>query len=258
MLSAILHGKKTGTGFAGVRLKIGETQGAEDVLTASVFERIAYLPDEIFIQFIKNLICQDDNIKELAEIEFWTTWTLNHGSRVEPDVVLKMNNGQTIIVEAKRYDFWQQQYRGQLANQIIAAYDNDIINPIVLTVGGLNDYTVKTRQILQDGINNAIVEKTDLKLEYQLYSVSWQQIYLALEQAIQIHNGQYLQRMLSDIRQAYDWHGIRYQPYRWLEELTPQSIAHTQLPTIFKHKNSWTALQPVGLIHQHFPSFLGR
>ena len=55
MLSAVLHGKKLGTGFAGTRLKIGETQGAEDVLTASVFERIAYLPDDVFIRFIQNL-----------------------------------------------------------------------------------------------------------------------------------------------------------------------------------------------------------
>ena len=49
--------KKTGSGLAGTRLKIGETQGAEDILTSSVFERIAYLPDESILNPIlfKNL-----------------------------------------------------------------------------------------------------------------------------------------------------------------------------------------------------------
>ena len=77
MLSAVLHGKKLGTGFAGTRLKIGETQGAEDVLTASVFERIAYLPNEVFISFIQRLFKNKILASPLDEIEFWAGWQRN-------------------------------------------------------------------------------------------------------------------------------------------------------------------------------------
>ena len=77
MLSAILHGKKTGSGLAGTRLKIGETQGAEDILTSSVFERIAYLPDEVFSLFIQNLLNGYD-FGHLYEIEFWPYWEINN------------------------------------------------------------------------------------------------------------------------------------------------------------------------------------
>lgn len=255
MLSAILHGKKTGTGFAGVRLKIGETQGAEDVLTASVFERIAYLPDDVFQQFIHILFNHETEISALQEIEFWTAWMLN-GGKVEPDVVLITVDGQTIIVEAKRYDFSQQQYSEQLANEIMAAYDNEITFPILLTVGGLNNYTQITRQNLKNSIDN-ILKNKNYFIEYQLYCVSWQQIYLALDKAIQMHNGQYLQRLLSDIRQAYDWHGIRYQPYRWLDKLKQYSIVYTTMLPILNHQNDWVTLRPINLNYHEFPSFLG-
>ena len=144
MLSAILHGKKTGSGLAGTRLKIGETQGAEDILTSSVFERIAYLPDEVFSLFIQNLLNGYD-FGHLYEIEFWPYWEINN-ARIEPDVVLVNQMQQTIIVEAKRYDNTQQQYAHQLANEIQAAYNNEINDPILLTVGGMYEYSAKNKK----------------------------------------------------------------------------------------------------------------
>lgn len=89
MLSAVLHGKKLGTGFAGLQLKIGETQGAEDVLTASMFERIGYLPDDVFLRFIEYLLKSEYEIGELQEIQFWAGW---QSRSVEPDVILKCDN----------------------------------------------------------------------------------------------------------------------------------------------------------------------
>ncbi len=116
MLSAVLYGKKLGTGFAGLKLKIGETQGAEDVLTASVFERIGYLPDEVFIDFTNHLFGNKKEIGSLNTLSFWARW---ENSSVEPDVILTCSE-QTIIVEAKRYDNIQQQYAEQLAKEIKA------------------------------------------------------------------------------------------------------------------------------------------
>lgn len=254
MLSAILHGKKTGTGLAGTRLKIGETQGAEDVLTASVFERIAYLSDDIFRQFIRNLLSEANDIGALEKIEFWVSLTL-YGIRVEPDVILTGSNSQSIVVEAKRYDFQQQQYAEQLANEIMATNENDIKNPVLLTIGGLNNYTNAMKQTLKKQIDALLANRNFLS-KYQLFCVSWQEVYTALEQAVP-HDSQHYQRLLSDIRQTYDWHGIRHQPCRWLDKLAVQDITHTEFPTIFTCQNLWTALHSIGLTHHHFPSFLG-
>ena len=234
MLSAVLHGKKLGTGFAGTRLKIGETQGAEDVLTASVFERIAYLPDDVFIRFIQNLFNFNNQItaNPLSEITFWASWQNQSGCKVEPDVILKFG-GRTVIVEAKRYDNFQQQYAYQLANEISTAYLEGITNPILLTVGGMSDYKRQNIDNLKKQIDSALQSS----LAYSFYAISWQQLYSALDFAITVSQSILpLERLLSDIREAYAWHGIRHQPRQWLESLNRGN---------FKIKA------------ENFPSFLG-
>lgn len=234
MLSAVLHGKKLGTGFAGTRLKIGETQGAEDVLTASVFERIAYLPDDVFIRFIQNLFNFNNQItaNPLSEITFWASWQNQSGCKVEPDVILKFG-GRTVIVEAKRYDNVQQQYAYQLANEISTAYLEGITNPILLTVGGMSDYKRQNIDNLKKQIDSALQSS----LAYSFYAISWQQLYSALDFAITVSQSILpLERLLSDIREAYAWHGIRHQPRQWLESLNRGN---------FKIKA------------ENFPSFLG-
>lgn len=218
-----------GTGFAGTRLKIGETQGAEDVLTASVFERIAYLPNEVFISFIQRLFKNKILASPLDEIEFWAGW---QSRCVEPDVLLKFG-GQTIIVEAKRYDNVQQQYAYQLANEISTAYLEGITNPILLTVGGMSDYKRQNIDNLKKQIDSALQSS----LAYSFYAISWQQLYSALDFAITVSQSILpLERLLSDIREAYAWHGIRHQPRQWLESLNRGN---------FKIKA------------ENFPSFLG-
>jgi hypothetical protein len=46
VLNAILSGKKRGSGLEGDALE-GTFVGAEDTLTATVFERLSYLPDHL-------------------------------------------------------------------------------------------------------------------------------------------------------------------------------------------------------------------
>ena len=163
---------------------------------------------------------------------------------------------QTIIVEAKRYDNTQQQYAYQLANEIQAAYNNEINDPILLTVGGMYEYSAKNKKQLNKQIDD-ILQARNLKITYQLYVKSWQDIYLTLEQAIKEDKAQSLQRLLSDIREAYDWHDIRYKPYQWLNELKEKKITYTEYPQLIKQKNTWIQLKPINLTHEKFPSFLG-
>lgn len=225
MLSAVLHGKKLGTGFAGLQLKIGETQGAEDVLTASIFERIAYLPDDVFIRFMQLLFKGEFEIGALLDIEFWAGW---QGRSVEPDVVLSCTN-RNIIVEAKRYDNFQQQDPEQLAKEIKTAFEVGIINPILLTVGGMSDYSQKSSNSLKNNIDEILL-KHGFNGTYDFFTVNWQDLYKALQLAIDEAQSKGLQRLLDDIKKAYSWHGIRYQPYQWLESLEQRNIVCETFP----------------------------
>lgn len=255
MLSAILHGKKKGTGLAGIRLKIGETPGAEDVLTATIFERISYLPEEVFKQFINNLLGYDA-FGYLYDLEFWPSWEIED-YRVEPDVVLFDATEQVIIVEAKRYDDIQQQYARQLANEIFASFKIEINNPILLIIGGMTNYDKKEINNIKKQIDIELTRKS-YKGNYRLCAKSWQKVYLTLEQTIQeAMNTPSLQRLLADIRATYDWHGIRHKPMQWLSDIKPQHLTHGDSPSFLGQRNPWKSLQPVYLNYEKFPSFLG-
>lgn len=254
MLSAVLYGKRTGTGFAGAKLAIGKTQGAEDVLTACVFERVAYLPDNVFEKFIEYLLDGQDTIGSLENLTFWCKWS-HDNHKVEPDVLLTGSSGQHIIIEAKRYDSVAQQYPAQLARQLVASRSNGIANPILVTVGGLSDYTNKTQEKLKLGVKNELA-KHGYKGDYYIYNVSWQKLYLSLEKAID-ETDKPLQRLLDDVRQAYLWHGIRYKPRQWLDELSPCHIYSINYPTAIKAEKHNYNFTPVHLTHTNFPSFLG-
>lgn len=119
MLNAVIAGKKRGTGLEGQRLKLGQAEGAEDVITATVFERLSYLPGELFSATLAELI--GEPFGPLEEISFWPSWYLGDGRRVEPDVLLR--DGQhSLLVEAKRHDHANQQNVGQLAAELLAGW----------------------------------------------------------------------------------------------------------------------------------------
>ncbi|CAO3305613.1 hypothetical protein METHP14_10354 [Pseudomonas sp. P14-2025] len=47
MLAAILNGKRRGSGIEGKHSHLGDATGAEDILTATIFERLIYLPESV-------------------------------------------------------------------------------------------------------------------------------------------------------------------------------------------------------------------
>lgn len=229
MLAAVLNGKRRGTGFAGKQLTLGGADGAEDVLTATFFERLGYLPEPVLRTFFDVLLNLEDPIGSIEEIAFWPSFYLM-GQIVEPDVVI-YGTGRTLLVEAKRYDDVPQQSAGQLAREISAAtYGNGIKRPIMLTVGGLQDYSAASVGKLGEQIDVLI---DGVSAEYELACCSWHQIYQALEAAISVadiesHPG--LQRLLDDIAATYEWHGLRTQPRRWLSQLAPVDIKSATYP----------------------------
>lgn len=251
MLSAILHGKKYGSGLAGVCIE--EAIGAEDLLTATVFERIAYLPDDVFNQFIQNLL-GEVSFCFLHECSFWTRF-----DNVEPDVILRDHKGQTLIIEAKRYDIYQQQNVEQLTNEILAiANDENYLSesPILLALGGMANYGAENEQKWQQDIQDRLIELGQENIDFQFFCRSWQDLYQALQKAIPQEN-KALQRILNDIAMAYDWHSIRYKPYQWLKGLEPVGIKSEKYPLMIKSNLKLKKLSIQSISYEKFPSFLG-
>lgn len=237
MLAAVLNGKRRGSGFAGKRLLLGETDGAEDVLTATIFERIAYLPDSVFESFLNELLELDEPIGSLEEIIFWPSWSLS-GQRVEPDVVLR-GTARTLVVEAKRLDYGLQQDAAQLARELQAGSEKDMIgeNPVLLTIGGMCDYSETAANDLRDQVS------ANLGPDYpglELFCRSWHQVYQALKSSVAYTDADGisgLERLVDDIAEVYEWHGLRTIPYRPLGEIESVVIHTTKFPMdIFRIK----------------------
>lgn len=225
MLNAVLGGKRRGTGFEGQRLTLGEAEGAEDVITATVFERMAYLPDELFSAIFSDLL--GEPFGALAEPpEFWPSWCLENGTRVEPDLLL--SDGQhNLLIEAKRHDHARQQYATQLAAELLAGWRTGRLEDdcILLTLGGMSDMSSAAQQQLREEIVRALPVGTDSR--FRLVCRSWQQLYQTAEHHIDAHQTPGVQRLLDDLARAYAWHGLRTHRMAWLKDLKPAGISHT-------------------------------
>lgn len=243
MLAAVLNGKRRGSGVAGKQLILGSAQGAEDLMTATLFERIAYLPESVFATFFDHLLAVDEPIGSLSSIEFWPSWSLGE-KRIEPDVVL-YGSERTLLIEAKRYDDSQQQYAVQLANELKAGWECEQFedNVLLLTVGGLLDYSQETAVVLRADIDKELDRTCP---DYELVCRSWYSIYQALEFAIgdaDKDSSPGLERLLDDIASTFEWHGLRTQASRWLEQLKSVSIRLESFPPCdFKQTGSTPSL----------------
>lgn len=230
MLAAILNGKRRGSGVEGRHSSLGDATGAEDILTATIVERLIYLPESVRDSFFVQLLGPDRSIGTLEDFEFWPSWWFDE-RRVEPDVVL-YGSERTLLIEAKRHDDLQQQYAVQLANELRAGWAGKHLGEgsILLTIGGLQNYTQKSTSELESQIER---ELSGAGSDYELACCSWYQLFQALEAAISnasTDSAPGLQRLLDDIAAAYEWHGLRILPRRWLGQLAPVSIDSTRSP----------------------------
>lgn len=232
MLNAVISGKKRGTGLEGLRSILGQASGAEDVITASVFERLAYLPGNIFSATLSTLL--DVDFGAIEEIEFWPSWYLSNDRRVEPDVVIS-DGKQSLLVEAKRHDYFRQQYSEQLAAELQAGWSEGKLadNCILLALGGLTDLTHRTHEDLYQKIIKAL--PVDNVHHFKLICCSWQQLFCVLEDELNKQSEPGLQRMLSDISDCYSWHGLRTHRMLWLNALKPTHL--TTNTNAFDHWN---------------------
>lgn len=222
MLNAVLAGKKRGTGLQSQQTALELAEGAEDVLTASVFERLAYLPEELLSDVLTDLLGKPFGL--LQSIEYWPSWYLSNGRRVEPDVLLR-DDQQTVLVEAKRYDGMRQQSARQLANELLAGWKEECLgsHSLLLTLGGLDETRESSRQQLLTDLLRQLPAGSDAR--FTLVCRSWQQLYQALETHISPDSPAGCRRMLDDIAQCYAWHGLKTHPMRWLSNLQPLGLS---------------------------------
>lgn len=147
MLNAFLNNK---AGTTQVDISVGTSwraalKSSEDMLTATVFERLSYLPGADLWSILHMAFpdLPSYRVAELKEITFWPRWK-DHGrgeGKVEPDVIMHFELGDsqsqvTLVIEAKTGGV-------QCANQITRQWKSaqkieGISNPILVLVGGLD------------------------------------------------------------------------------------------------------------------------
>lgn len=225
MLSAILNGKgrRLPTSLpAGASLRMAFVR-SEDILTSTVFERLAYLDGPVFWALLaatfRPRILPARKVAELSHIEFWPTWgqaKATLAKAVEPDVVLRFSVGDpvqeiTLIVECKlgglQYpDQWAQEW---IAYQAENASEDGVAETCLLALGGLSTGA----EAMVDAFTERL--RKSHGIEVKAAAADWRDLLKALD-------GLELSRasdrlVVADVRAALALHG--YSQYAPMSEL---------------------------------------
>lgn len=209
----------------------------EDSLTSSVFERLMYLPRELFQNILEKALYDTIpglDLTKLESVEYWPNWdatdtgNMNH---VKPDVFIRTKETD-IIIEAKRYDL-KQQDPGQWRNQVVAyrnEYKEDQKRLIYIALGGIRN--TKTESVLHS--DNPV----------NIYKCKWQKILdevkdilYRLETSYDLTNSHTaIYNILNDIILSFEMYG--YSTGEWLEKfIKPISNSSRSLNIILKQNN---------------------
>lgn len=234
MLNAVKNGK-AGHSISGMEVPWRELfKGSEDSLTASVFERLFYLEDDLFWKIIvksTNDIRLPKKVEQVEEVEFWPHWnpegTLNSGF-IEPDAFVRTNEFD-LIVETKKKGASQNEI--QWENEI-QAYKNTFPE-------GKECYLL--------AVEGTLPMHSPKILSVPIIKTSWQSILDAVSQVyrelqvykeLQVRNRLHSQgRVLKDIINAFEVHG--YLSCVWFENLQDQKKIEYQLDKLMT-----TEIQP--------------
>lgn len=220
MLRAILDGKGRTIPEG---LKAGDSlrkvyKVSEDLLTATVFERLAYLDGPTFWSILRATfrpdVLPDRKVVELAEIEFWPRWSKANPTLeqdVEPDVILRFSVGDpsvrvTLVVECK-LGGWQEagQWRREwIAHEMEFAGDDAPDECFFLALGGLGAFKGKPQEMVSAFAKSASVGAS---LPIVATAADWSNLLHALH-TVEVKAGPE-RRIVEDIRRALALHGYR-------------------------------------------------
>lgn len=230
MLNAILRNKRRGLEFLPgdeSSESLRAFNGAEDLLTAGVFERLLYLNDTTFTAVLERVVSasgipqQRGMFGTLCKYRFWPSWSLK-GSRVEPDCLLRFTKAD-VIIEAKRWDGWQLQYREQLEKELAAYFAKYGRGKRVFlfAIGGFDEHQLHGVQYLKRQWEaDELFKNYDFKLLAQSWAGLWRILHSVQGQDTLLANER---RIIEDIRHTLILHSIRVTEPGWLKEL-PQDI----------------------------------
>ena len=178
MLQALLHSKLTS------EERIAISANKEDSCTSSVFGLLQYLPDDLLLDILKqscgNLASFPNDIGAIQHMLFWEKFSSYHISNinqkyVEPDVIIEAEN-YSIVIEAKKYDGFSQQYEKQWKQEILVVEDwheqeRNEKGIIFIAIGG-TDYSRDKEALVGDksypihvaswiGLSDAIIKVLD-------------------------------------------------------------------------------------------------
>ncbi|CBS85584.1 hypothetical protein [Azospirillum lipoferum] len=242
MLHAKLHGKLRYDADGNAKL-------SEDSLTSTIFERLAYLPDDRLIAILFDpslwpLRPPSGLPTSVGPVTFWPLWTWPKtiASAVtrrstEPDLIIEFDD-RILMIEAKRHDGTLSQYGDQLADEWWTAFHKFTDGrPIsILAVSGLRNPERELRVLKRKALNRLAAlshgEFDDRPESFHLGYVSWRDLYLMTRKALS-HDRPEQNRLLEDIGSGLVRHGVRLTAPCWLDDMqkVPWSILNNPLAT---------------------------
>lgn len=177
---------------------------SEDLLTASVFGRLAYLEDEVLWRIMRRTFgspLPDLRVAELENIVFWPKWNdaIEDDREVEPDVFLDFKLGDPatpvrLIVEAKLWKHPTQAAR-QWAREWVAYQDangDDGHAVFLCALGGLGKKVEETADRIS-------TEVATLGHEIKVAAAGWDRLLDAVEEERQGRMSRATTKIIDDI-----------------------------------------------------------
>lgn len=217
MLNAILNSKSGRLGRDAERSVSWRDlfKGSEDLVTATIFERLSYLPAETAWNILAAAAggqLHSYRMAELTTMEYWPMWDVEGRSRgVEPDVFLELKLGDPalkvqVIVEAKHGGSQSaDQLKAELKAWAQAIESDQIEVPdllVILAIGGLRS-TSKKHQLELDF--DAVTQDFNSLPETTLLPLDWDDLARAF--ALLAPKTQHEQRIVDDMREALGLYG---------------------------------------------------
>lgn len=230
MLQAILHGKAGRIDVdKGPSISWHEVfKGREDLMTAAVFGRFAYLSSPMQATLMQRWLgVTESAFDDFEQIDFWPSFSLGNNderNRVEPDAVLNFSNA-TVILEIKPPEGGDQyidQWQREIASYLQAEERSQL--PLYFLAIG----RIPSRAVVNDWI-----KKLNTEFESQLAGINalaWQPVIndiLALDKgALACEPNQQDKRIIADILHVARLYQLKTQVYSW------KTLLDHQLPRL--------------------------
>lgn len=221
---------------------------SEDFLTASVFERLAYLDAPTFWAVLRDATrselpaCGADI--ELETFELWPRWGVGEGT-VEPDAYIRFKTGSrlfSLIVEAK-LDGVQSaaQWVRELRGQVKGVADGRDETVVLLAIGGLRKDPA-TFVAAETARARGIMTSEGLQADIEVVWLEWQDLTDAVG-AMRARSETFaVQRIFDDILAALALH--RYWRFAALTDLLGSSDLRGFLHSSADYFKRWNELEP--------------